>query len=134
MRYRRHWCLEAPVEGPRPMLAIATRAGSGASIGVDPEEDEHLGTRLFTVDFAGESSPEPGSEVEAVVGASGGSVTSVTAEYNEPLQAWRANFRIRPGAEPAAGGAAAAAPVEIRCFLKLGEETLSETWLYRWNG
>ena len=53
LRYRLHWCLEAPIEGSRPMRAIATRAGSGASIGVDPEEDEHLGTRLFTVDFAG---------------------------------------------------------------------------------
>ena len=141
LSYRLHWCLDVPTSGPDPLRAIATRTGSGASIGVDADKDVQRGTRLFMVDFAGNALPEPGAKVEAVVTANGGSVSSVTSEYNAPLDSWRVYFRIRPGGEADAAtpapadtpSAAPVGPVEIRCFLKLGDEAISETWLYRWN-
>lgn len=136
LRYKLHWCLDVPADGPQPLRALATRTGSGASIGVDAEADSELGTRLFMVDFGGDPLPEAGAAVEAVVTAGGGTVSTVTTEYNEPLRAWRTYFRVRPA--PAATGetgdaVAAAGPVEIRCYLKLDDATLSETWLYRWD-
>ena len=127
LRYRLHWCLEVPGGGSGRLRATATRTGSGSSIGRDPDVDPDHGTRLFMIDFSGADLPAPDAPVEAVASATGGTVSRVTSERNGPGGAWRAYVRVRPDA------ARGDAPVEIRCFLRLGDEALSETWLYRWD-
>ena len=126
LAYRLHWCLDVPGGGDGPLRAIETRAGSGESIGIDPEVDPQRGTRLFTIDFAGPALPDADAAVEAVVTVTGGELSSAIAAPNDPLDAWRAYVRVRP--DPEAEG-----PVEIRCYLALEDRALSETWLYRWE-
>ena len=130
LAYRLHWCLDVPAEDAPALRAVSTRTGSGDSIGRDPDEDPEYGTRLFTIDFVGDSLPEPGSAVEAVATATNASVSSTIVEYNEPRHAWRAHVRVRPAE---GGGGAGDEPVEIRCYLALDGDALSETWLYRWR-
>ena len=132
LRYRLHWCLQVPDGGDGPLRATTTRTGSGSSIGRDPEVDPDYGTRLFMIDFEGDPMPAPDSDVEAVVSVTGGEVSRVTSEYNAPLGTWRTYVRVRPD-KAGDGDDGPGAPVEIRCFLKLDEATLSETWLYRWE-
>ncbi|MBM3867036.1 MAG: glucan biosynthesis protein G, partial [Verrucomicrobia bacterium] len=49
----------------------------------------------------------------------------VTVQRNRFNGSWRVAFLVRPPAEPR--------PVELRCFLRHGGQTLSETWSHLWQ-
>ena len=65
---------------------------------------------------------ESQSGVEAVVGASYGDISNVYALRVVGTPRWRAFFDLDVEGE---------APVDLRCYLRLGDTTLTETWLYQ---
>ncbi len=61
---------------------------------------------------------------EAVITAQNGTLLGTPAVVrNEAMGTWRVTFDVKPDAEP----------IELRAFLKHGENVLTETWLYRWD-
>lgn len=118
-QYRLHWCTEPPV---RPDLgeAVATRVGSGGAAG---EESDR---RKLMIDFVGgrlEDIPA-GVAVEAVMSVVAGEVIEPVARKNVVTGGWRVLFDLRPEGDR---------PVELRGFLRLEDETLTETWVYQWT-
>ena len=99
----------------------ATRIGRG---GVGGEITP--GKRKFVIDFVGDRLKELSADmpVEAVVTASSGQVDHQVVQRNHFIDGWRVFFELKPEG---------AAPVELRCFLKLGEDILTETWSYQWR-
>jgi glucans biosynthesis protein len=83
------------------------------------------GMRRVLIDFAGgdldglnERQP-----VRAEISASTGEVSDATVE-RQPNGLWRAAFRLNPSGHR---------PVDMRCYLTLYGEVLTETWTYLWN-
>jgi glucans biosynthesis protein len=118
-QYRLHWCTEPPV---RPDLgeAVATRVGGGGAA------EEETDRRKLMIDFVGgrlEDIPA-GVPVEAVMSVVAGEVIEPSARKNEVTGGWRVLFDLRPEGDR---------PVELRCVLRLGDETLTETWVYQWT-
>jgi glucans biosynthesis protein len=109
-------------EWPPGGRAIATRVGNAAvggyrNFGLDPR------TRRFVVDFAGGdlnglAATQP---VVAQVSGSGATIDEVTVERVPETGAWRVAFRVLPRANES---------VDLRCFLTLYGESLTETWTY----
>jgi glucans biosynthesis protein len=99
----------------------ATRMGPGGFSG----ESEH-DQRKFVIDFAGGrlQNPDADTPVEAVITASTGTINHQTVQRNPFIDGWRVFFDLKPQGN---------APIELRCFLKSGEETLTETWSYQWE-
>jgi periplasmic glucans biosynthesis protein len=94
--------------------AIATRtAGAGS------RED----VRRVIIDFAGGDLDglDRTQPVRAYVTANGGRVDTVTVERIAETGAWRVTFRVTPSK--------AKQPVDIRCYLTLYGEALTETWM-----
>lgn len=113
--YRLYWCWTPPVTPP---LAIAadTRVGAGGE----------RGTRLFVIDFVGGRLAElpPDAPVHMTITTSAGTVKPLMARPNPAIGGWRVRFVLDP---------AGAKLCEMRGTLKLGEESLSEVWSYRWT-
>jgi glucans biosynthesis protein len=99
----------------------ATRIGRG---GVGGEIE--VNKRKFVIDFTGERLQKLDAKalIDAVVTASSGTIDRQTVQKNPYIEGWRVSFELKPEGE---------APVEIRCFLKSGEDTLTETWSYQWD-
>ncbi len=113
LTYRLHWCRQTPVN-LNAALVGATRVGRG----------ESEGARKFVIDFAGEKLPKVAdAPIRAVVSASRGTVKNLVSQFNEVTGNWRAFFDLIPEGTD---------PIELRCFLQLGEAALSETWSYQW--
>jgi glucans biosynthesis protein len=101
---------------------IATRVGNA---GVGSYEDSGR-TRRVLIDFAGGDlegllAAQP---VRAEVKANGGDVDSVTVEQLPGTGTWRVAFRLTPKGNGA---------VDLRCFLTLYGEAMTETWSYAWS-
>jgi glucans biosynthesis protein len=115
LTYRLHWCWTPPVT---PTLATtqATR------VGAEPKG----GRRQFVIDFTGGRLAELSSDapVEMVIEHSAGDVGDKFARPNPEIRGWRVSFVFDPGD---------ANFCDIRCYLKLGDERLSEVWIYRWS-
>jgi glucans biosynthesis protein len=114
--YLRSW------EWPPGGRAIATRFGrvTTASAGAP------VGARRLMIDFAGGdldalASSQP---VQAAVSASGGEVDSVTVQRLPGSMGWRVAMRLKPDGDR---------PIDLRCYLTLYGEALTETWTYLWN-
>jgi glucans biosynthesis protein len=139
-----YWVPAAPVERGRPLAfsyllssfassprwppggrAIATRIGSAAAVGPDSHPPPP-GARRIVVDFAGGDLDglEGTQPVKAAVSSVGGAVDAVTVEQLPGLSTWRAAFRLAPVGND---------PIELRCYLSLYGEALTETWTYLWN-
>lgn len=118
-RYRLHWCAEEPYP-PAVGRVVATRIGRG---GV-PGQPRPKGVRKFVIDFEG--GPLDGLEkadaVEPVISASRGAVGNDYTLQVVGTKRWRAFFDL---------AAQGKEPVDLRCYLRLGGTTLSETWLYQ---
>jgi periplasmic glucans biosynthesis protein len=99
----------------------ATRLGVGGYSG-ESEPDK----RKFVIDFVGGRLPDLNATapVEAVITASTGRIDNQTVQRNDFIDGWRVFFDLKPQGE---------APVELRCFLKSGEDALTETWSYQWS-
>jgi glucans biosynthesis protein len=121
--YRLSWLDDEPGEKSLGRV-VATRIGRAG--GAKPPRPAG---RKFVIDFKGSAldALSAGTAVEAVVTTTGGRIADVTVERG-PASApgvWRARFDLV--------GAQGGVPVEMRCFLRSGAETLTETWLYQYE-
>ncbi|WP_445504635.1 glucan biosynthesis protein [Microvirga sp. G4-2] len=122
-RYRMHWSADEPYPTPLARV-IATRFGNGGQAGTARPK----GVRKFMVEFIGEPLTKLPSGVipKPVLSASRGEFSNVLTEAvpdNVPGH-WRTQFDLTvTGTEP----------VEMRCYLRNGDEVLSETWLYQYH-
>jgi glucans biosynthesis protein len=103
---------------------IATRVGSAAVGGYD--ERSSGGMRRVLVDFAGGDLDglNAAQPVKAEVKANGGDIDAVTVEQLPGTGTWRVAFRLAPKGD---------SPVDLRCYLTLYGEALTETWSYLWS-
>jgi glucans biosynthesis protein len=99
----------------------ATRIGRGG-VGGEIEANK----RKFVIDFTGERLQELDADapVDAVVTASSGTIDNQSVQRNPFIRGWRVSFELKPADE---------SPIELRCFLRLGADALTETWSYQWG-
>jgi glucans biosynthesis protein len=123
LRYRLHWMSDNPYPGELAKC-VATRLGRGGQPGTPRPE----GVRKFMVEFLGGPLKDlpKGVLPEAVLTASRGKFSYVFTEAvpNDVPGHWRAQFDLT---------AEGSDPVELRCYLRNGDEVLSETWLYQYH-
>ncbi|PVE24638.1 glucan biosynthesis protein D [Microvirga sp. KLBC 81] len=122
-RYRMHWSADEPYPTPLARV-IATRFGNGGQAGTARPK----GVRKFMVEFIGEPLTKLPSGVipKPVFSASRGEFSNILTEAvpNNVPGHWRTQFDLTvTGTEP----------VEMRCYLRNGDEVLSETWLYQYH-
>ena len=117
LRYRLHWCASEPIP-PGVAQVVATRTGTGGRPGKPPTP----GLKKYVVDFRGGrlAGLGRGSGVAAIVTASVGQARDAVAYPVVGTDRWRLMFEI---ATPAGK------EVDLRAYLRLGEEALSETWI-----
>lgn len=113
--YRMWWFGDDANHRP-PGRVVATRRDEGG------EED----TQRFVIDFAGDRlSALPASEiVQGIVSASPADAAEIVGQQvmkNSVTGGWRLVFQVRPTGNQ---------PLELRAFLRHGDETLTETWSY----
>ena len=121
--YRLYWGSTPPAV-PQAAHAVATWTGVGGQVG---GKRDHFSWR-FVVDFSGGDLDALGADakVEPVITASRGTLELVSARPLASVRGYRAMFDLRPadGDET---------PVDLRLFLRSGDRTLTETWIYQWS-
>ena len=119
--YRLHWVDDEPYPSAFAEV-VATRIGNGG----EPGKPRPRGVRKFAVEFLGESLTRlpKGVLPEPVVTASRGEVrlARAMAVPDDVPGHWRVEFDLAVEGPD---------PVEMRLFLRNGNETLTETWLYQ---
>jgi len=123
LRYRLYWAADEP--HPSALArCVATRLGRGGQ----PGQPRPAGVQKFMVEFIGGPLAQLpfGVIPEPVLSAATGRFSYVFAEAVPDGVAghWRAQFDFTPQSREV---------VDLRLFLKLGERTLSETWLYQFR-
>jgi len=118
--YRLHWVATEPFP-PAVGRTVATRIGRG---GV-PGQPRPAGAKKFAIDFEGGPFETLAQrfDVEPVVDASRGTVSGRYAIKVVGTPRWRAIFDLAVEGDD---------PVELRCYLKLKEQVLTETWLFQY--
>lgn len=113
LQYRMHWGHDVPAawNGAR---VKSTRTGV----------TNKPGAILFVVDFEGVAVAQSRELPAAQVGANPGQLANVVVQRNPEVPGVRVSFELNPGD---------AELVELRLSLKLAEQTISESWLYRWT-
>ncbi|GED22072.1 glucan biosynthesis protein [Halomonas halmophila] len=120
--YRLHWCNTVPTQPPLARC-VATRTGLGGVVG---QRRKYFSWR-FVVDFAGGPLPlDEGVEVEPVIDASAGRVEIASARPLDAIEGYRARFDVVPPDE-------GTEPINLRLYLKRGDQPLTETWVYQWT-
>ena len=120
--YRLHWVAAHPRPPGGVARVVATRIGHGGVPGAKRPPDH----KKFVVDFEGGplDDLERRYDIEPVVTLSRGRTENPYVVQVVGTRSWRAVFDIDiPGKEP----------VEMRCFLRLGDKVLTETWLYQYH-
>jgi periplasmic glucans biosynthesis protein len=123
LSYRLHWLADEPY--PTPLgRCVATRLGRGGQAG----RPRPNGVRKFDVEFLGGPLKDVpyGVKPELVLWASRGEFTYTYAEAvpDDVPGHWRALFDLTAGGSE---------PIELRLYLKNGEQVLTETWLYQYR-
>lgn len=122
--YRLHWLADEPTPTPLARV-VATRLGRGGQ----PGQPRPQGVRKFLVEFKGGPLanlprgvlPTP---VISVSRGQLGSYRNTEAVPNDVPGHWRTQFDLEAdGAEP----------VEMRVYLRVGDQVASETWLYQYH-
>ncbi|QXI31319.1 glucan biosynthesis protein D [Pseudomonas vanderleydeniana] len=126
--YKLYWSALPPVGTPLARVH-ATRSGMGGfTEGWAPGEHyPEVWARRFAVDFNGgglERLPE-GTGIEPVVTTSNGQVKDFNVLKLDEIGGYRVTFDWYPTND-------SVDPVELRLFIRSGERTLSETWLYQY--
>jgi glucans biosynthesis protein len=121
--YRLHWGTNLRFAPPRAQT-VATRTGIGGVVG---RERKYFSWR-FAVDFAGgELATLPkDAEVEPVVSASRGLIEITSARPQKEIAGYRAMFDVRPMDD-------STEPIDLRLYLRLNGQPLTETWTYQWT-
>jgi glucans biosynthesis protein len=121
--YRLHWGEQAPLQPYELATVQATRTGLGGVVG---QERTYFSWR-FAVDFAGGALEmlAKDAEVETVITVSRGDVEITSARPLSAIDGYRAMFDLVPDDSTE--------PVNIRLYLRLGGEPLTETWLYQYT-
>ena len=117
--YRLHWCNQPPFH-PDAAQVVSTRTGTG---GVPGQNDRG---RKFVVEFQGGilANLQPTDALQAIVTVQHGKALPPVVEQMPRPASWRAVFDAQADGNE---------PVELRCYLKLGDTALSETWSYQWT-
>jgi glucans biosynthesis protein len=122
--YRLYWCRDNP-HGPKQATVIATRTGVGGQVGV---KRSHFAWR-FVVDFAGGelATLSENARVLPVITTSRGRIEIASARriVSRPSE-WRAAFDLALTGD-------IVDPVNLRLFLSLDGQALTETWLYQYT-
>jgi glucans biosynthesis protein len=121
--YRLYWCRYNPQSCPLAQVH-ATRSGIGGVVG---QKRTYFSWR-FVVDFAGGHFPllAEDAHVEPMISASRGQIEITSARPLRSINGWRAMFDLRPTDE-------STEPINLRLFLALNGEPLTETWIYQYN-
>jgi glucans biosynthesis protein len=121
--YRLHWGAQMPVRPPLAQV-VATRTGLGGTVG---QKRTYFSWR-FVVDFAGGNLSMLGEdvEVEPVVTASRGQIESSSVRPVDMGRSYRVTVDLKPTDD-------SVAPVDLRLYLRLNGQPLTETWLYQWT-
>jgi glucans biosynthesis protein len=121
--YRLFWQNDSP-DAPKDVgRVVATRVGQGGVPGKPAPTDKD--SWKFVIDFAGGplSKMAPRFDVSPVVTTSRGKLGKAYVIKVVGTDRWRALFDVvAPGKDP----------INLRCYLRLGDQTLSETWLYEY--
>lgn len=119
--YRLHWLADEPYP-PAVGRVRHTRLGKGGI----PGQPRPEGARKFVIDFAGGPLEELVKQdpVEPVIDTGRGRIDNAYALQVVGTTIWRAFFDLYVEGEE---------PVDVRCFLRLGDRTLTETWLYQYS-
>jgi glucans biosynthesis protein len=120
--YRLYWLADEPSGLPKFGRVIATRIGVGGIPGQIPRPK---GRRKFVIDFAGGllEGLKQKDKVQAKVTVSRGTIEDEYTIQVVGTNKWRAFFDLDVDGDE---------PVDLRCFLQLGDQTLTETWLYQY--
>src|SRR5262245_10051072 len=123
LSYRLYWAADEPFPASLARC-VATRLGNGGQ----PGQPRPKGVRKFMVEFLGpplEALPF-GVKPEPVLWASRGTFSYIFTEAvpDDVPGHWRAQFDLAVEGPD---------PVEMRLFLRSGDKTLSETWLYQYH-
>jgi glucans biosynthesis protein len=122
--YRLYWCRDNP-HGPKLAVTRATRTGIGGVIGA---KRTHFSWR-FVVDFTGGDLVGLGehARVAPIINASRGKIELASARRIVPHPTeWRVIFDLALADD-------STEPVNLRLFLSLDGQALSETWLYQYT-
>jgi len=121
LSYRLYWQDYQPHPPADIAQVVATRVGRG---GV-PGQPVPRNKRKFVIDFEGGAlaSMAPRYDITPVVSLSRGKVDHAYVIKVVGTSTWRAFFDV------AVDGTS---PLDMRCYLRLGDRTLSETWLYQY--
>ena len=123
LRYKLYWLADEPY--PTTLArCVATRLGRGG----EPGKPRPNGVRKFEVEFLGAPLARLpyGVKPDLVLWASRGNFTYTYAEAvpDDVPGHWRALFDLTADGRD---------PVEMRLYLKMGTEVLTETWLYQYH-
>lgn len=124
LSYRLHWGAQPPVSPDGLATVCATRTGIGGVIG----QPRRYFSWRFAIDFTGGPlrmiGPKAG--VKAVITSSSGDIEVPSARPLASINGYRATFDLRP--EEGSNE-----PIDLRVYLKLGSQPLTETWLYQYT-
>ena len=118
--YRIHWRNSEPDFPSTLARVVATRTGRGGVPGRALPRNTHK----FVIDFEGGILSEiaPRYDIMPVTTLSRGKAENAYTIKIVGTKRWRAFFDV---------GLEGSQPLDMRCFLRLGDKTLTETWLYQ---
>jgi len=121
--YKLYWQDDEPNPPVNIGRVVATYTGTGGVPGARRRDD--VFKRKFVIDFAGGplGSMQQRYDVTPVISHSRGRIDNAYVIKVVGTDRWRALFDLATEGND---------PIDLRCYLRLGEETLSETWLYQW--
>ena len=122
---RFHYWLRWVDDIPFP-TSLARSTGTWTGMGGRPGQPRPKGVRKFVIDFRGPVLKDLGRKdgVEVIVTASSGEISNTYAHpVVDQRENWRAFFDI---------GATGPEPVDMRLYLRRGQQALTETWVYQY--
>jgi glucans biosynthesis protein len=120
--YRLYWQDAEPTYPADFARVVATRIGRA---GIPGSESWDPDFRKFTIDFEGGAlaAMAPRFDITPMVTASSGEASDAYVIKVVGTDRWRALFDVKVTGKQ---------PIDLRCYLRLGERTLSETWIYQY--
>jgi periplasmic glucans biosynthesis protein len=119
--YRLYWQDGEPNYPKTLAKAVATRIGRGGIPGQPPPPSK----RKFAIDWQGGplDQLQQRYDVTPVVNVSNGRADGAYVIKVVGTNRWRSLFDITTDGK---------SPIDLRCYLKLGDKTLTETWIYQY--